>query len=334
VQEEKNIAFAFTRRRALGAAAAVAAGRLLPATAQPAAWPDRPLRLIVPYAAGGSTDVFARIVADGLGTRLGQTVIVDNRPGGNGAIGIAAVQHAQPDGYTVLFSLTSIIQNPLLYANTSYDPFKDFVPVSEAGRQPIVFTVSGKLGVDSLAGFVKLARASPGRYSYGSYGNGSSAHLYGEVLQDAAGIRLLHVPYKGEAPAITDLLGGSVDAVFVSAKGVGPHVEAGKARSLAVVGTVRAPLAASVPTFKEQGFAGLESVGWFGIYLPAGTPDAIARRLSGEVAKVVKSPESLARIDALGIIPVGSTPEQLTATMRADHDRWKEVVKTKNIRIE
>ncbi|WP_341892489.1 tripartite tricarboxylate transporter substrate binding protein [Variovorax sp. YR752] len=239
----------FTRRRALALAAALATGSAF-AQQQATTWPDKPIRMIVPYAAGGGTDVFARIVAEGLGKRLGQSVIVDNRPGGNGQIGITAVQRAPADGYTVLFSLTSIIQNPLLYPNAGFDPFKDFVPVSEAGRLPIVFTVSNKLGVDTLDGFVKLARAAPGKYSYGSYGNGSSAHLYAEVLQDAAGIQLLHAPYKGEAPAITDLLGGTVDAV---------------------VGTARAPLAAGVPTFKEQGFAGMESVGWFGIYLPAAT---------------------------------------------------------------
>jgi len=321
----------FTRRQALALVAAMAAGSAL---AQPAPWPQKPIRMIVPYAAGGGTDVFARIIAEGLGKRLGQSVIVDNRPGGNGMIGITAVQRAPADGYTVLFSLTSIIQNPLLYANVGFDPFKDFVPVSEAGRLPIVFTVSNKLGVDSLDGFVKLARAAPGKYSYGSFGNGSSAHLYAEVLQDAAGIQLLHVPYKGEAPAITDLLGGSVDAVFVSAKGVGPHVAAGKAKSIAVVGTERAPLADGVPTFKELGYAGMESVGWFGIYLPAGTPQPIAQRLSTEVAQVVKSPEQASRIAALGVIPVGSTPAELTATMRADQARWQQVIQAKNIRLE
>ncbi|QOF77852.1 Bug family tripartite tricarboxylate transporter substrate binding protein [Variovorax sp. 38R] len=322
-----------TRHHALALAAALATGSAF-AQQQATTWPDKPIRMIVPYAAGGGTDVFARIVAEGLGKRLGQSVIVDNRPGGNGQIGITAVQRAPADGYTVLFSLTSIIQNPLLYPNAGFDPFKDFVPVSEAGRLPIVFTVSNKLGVDTLDGFVKLARAAPGKYSYGSYGNGSSAHLYAEVLQDAAGIQLLHVPYKGEAPAITDLLGGTVDAVFVSAKGVGPHVAAGKVKSIAVVGTARAPLAAGVPTFKEQGFAGMESVGWFGIYLPAGTPQPIAQRLSTEVAQVVQSPEQAARIEGLGVIPVGSTPAQLTATMRADHARWKQVIQAKNIKLD
>lgn len=322
-----------TRRRALALAAALATGGAF-AQQPPADWPGKPLRMIVPYAAGGAADVFARIIAEGLGKRLGQSVIVDNRPGGNGQIGITAVQRAPADGYTVLFTLTSIIQNPLLNANAGFDPFKDFVPVSEAGRLPIVFTVSNKLGVDTLDGFVKLARAAPGKYSYGSYGNGSSAHLYAEVLQDAAGIQLLHVPYKGEAPAITDLLGGTVDAVFVSAKGVGPHVAAGKVKSIAVVGTARAPLAAGVPTFKEQGFAGMESVGWFGIYLPAGTPQFIAQRLSAEVAQVVQSPEQTARIEGLGVIPVGSTPAQLTATMRADHARWKQVIQAKNIKLD
>lgn len=323
------------RRGALFGVLALAAGLLAaPALAQPARWPDKPIRMIVPYAAGGGTDVFARIVAEGLAQRLGQPVVVDNRPGGNGQIGIVAVQRAPADGATVLFSLTSIIQNPLLYPNAGFDPFKDFVPVSEAGRLPIVFTVGNKLGVDTLDGFVKLARAAPGKYSYGSYGNGSSAHLYAEVLQDAAGIKLLHVPYKGEAPAIADLLGGTVDAVFVSAKGVGPHVAAGKAKSLAVVGSSRAPLAPDVPTFGQQGYAAMDSVGWFGVFLPAGTPQSIAQRLSAEVAQVVHSPQQTERIDALGIIPVGSTPAQLTATMRADHERWRQVIQSKNIRLD
>lgn len=322
-----------TRRHTLALAAALATGCAF-AQPQPAAWPDKPIRMVVPYAPGGGTDVFARIIAEGLGKRLGQNVVVDNRPGANGMIGITAVQRAPADGYTVLFSLTSIIQNPLLLPSAGFDPFKDFVPVSEAGRLPIAFTVSSKLGVDTLDGFVKLARSAPGKLSYGSYGNGSSAHLYGEVLQDITGIKLLHVPYKGESPAVTDLLGGHVDAVFVSAKGVSQHVAGGQLKSLAVVGTERAPLAANVPTFKELGIAQMESVGWFGIYLPAGTPQAIAHRLSTEVNKVVRGPEQAARIEALGVIPVGSTPEQLTATMRADHARWKQVIQSKNIRLD
>ena len=320
-----------SRRTALACLAALACA---PALAQPANWPDKPIRLIVPYAAGGATDVFARLIAEGLGKQLGQNVIVDNRPGGNGGLGITAVQRAPADGYTVLFSLTSIVQNPLLYPNVSYDPFKDFQPVSEAGRLPIVFTVSSKLGVDSLAGFVAKARAEPGKLSYGSFGTGSSAHLYTEVLQDITGIKLLHVPYKGEAPAITDLLGGTVDAVFVSARGVAPHVAAGKAKSIAVVGTQRAPLAGDVRTFEEQGFKGMEGVGWFGMFLPAGTPQGIAERLSAGVAKVVKAPDNAARIEGLGIIPVGSTPQELTATMHADQDRWGAVIKAKGIRLE
>lgn len=312
----------------------IAALACAPVLAQPAAWPDKPIRLVVPYAAGGATDVFARLIAEDVGKQLGQNMIVDNRPGGNGGLGITAVQRAAADGYTVLFSLTSIVQNPLLYPNVSYDPFKDFQPVSEAGRLPIVFTVSSKLGVDSLAGFVEKARAAPGKLSYGSFGAGSSAHLYTEILQDITGIQLLHVPYKGEAPAITDLLGGTVDAVFVSARGVAPHVAAGKARSIAVVGTQRAPLAGDVRTFDEQGFKGMEGVGWFGVYLPAGTPPGIAQRLSSAIAKAVKAPENAARIEGLGIIPVGSTPAELTATMRADQARWGAVIKAKNIRLE
>ncbi|MGJ7541636.1 Bug family tripartite tricarboxylate transporter substrate binding protein [Variovorax sp. LT1R16] len=330
MQEHKTL----TRRRMLALGSALAASAAWPARAQPAAWPTKPIRMIVPYAAGGGTDVFARLVAEGLGRKLGQNVIVDNRPGGNGMLGITAVQRAPADGYTLLFSLTSIIQNPLLYPNVGFDPFKDFVPVSELGRLPIVFTVNEKLGVDTLEGFIKLAKAAPGKYSYGSFGNGSSAHLYAEVLQDAAGIRLLHVPYKGEAPAITDLLGGNVDAVFVSAKGVSQHVAAGKARSLAVVGTARAPLITTVPTFKELGYAGMESVGWFGLYLPAGAPPEIAKRLSTDVAEVVQSADAKARLEAMGVIPVGSTPAQLTATMRADHQRWSQVIQAKNIRLE
>lgn len=330
MQEHKTL----SRRRMLALGIALAASAALPTWAQPAAWPNKPIRMIVPYAAGGGTDVFARLVAEGLGRKLGQNVIVDNRPGGNGMLGITAVQRASADGYTLLFSLTSIIQNPLLYPNVGFDPFKDFVPVSEVGRLPIVFTVNEKLGVDTLDGFVKLAKAAPGKYSYGSFGNGSSAHLYAEVLQDAAGIRLLHVPYKGEAPAITDMLGGNVDAVFVSARSMAQQVAVGKARSLAAVGTARAPLAATVPTFKELGYAGMDSVGWFGLYLPAGAPSEIAKRLSTDVAEVVQSADAKARLEAMGVIPVGSTPAQLTATMRADHERWREVIQAKNIRLE
>ncbi|CAN7746344.1 tripartite tricarboxylate transporter substrate binding protein [Pseudorhodoferax sp. LjRoot39] len=319
-----------TRRTWLALAATLACTGVL---AQ-AAWPDKPIRLVVPYAAGGATDGFARIVAEGVGKRLGQNVVVDNRPGANGGLGLTAVQRAPADGYTVLFTLTSIVQNPLLYANVGYDPFKDFAPVSEAGRLPIVFTVSTKLGVDSLAGFVEKARAAPGKLSYGSFGAGSSAHMYMELLQDAAGIQLLHVPYKGEAPAITDLLGGNVDAVFVSARGVSPHVAAGKAKSIAVVGTARAPLAAEVPTFREQGYQAMDLVGWFGMFAPAGTPAPVVQRISEAVAEVVRDPALKPRIEALGVIPVGSTPAQLAQTMRADQAVWGKVIRDKNIRLE
>jgi tripartite-type tricarboxylate transporter receptor subunit TctC len=319
------------RRGALACLATLACGQVL---AQPAGWPDRPLKLIVPYSAGGATDVFARMIAEGVGKQLGQNMVVENRPGSNGNLGIQAVARAPADGYTVLFSLTSIVQNPLLYPNVGYDPFKDFQPVSEAGRLPIVFTVSTRLGVNSLADFVAKARAEPGKLSYGSFGAGSSAHMYTEILQDVTGIKLLHAPYKGEAPAINDLLGGHVDAVFVSARGVAQHVASGKAKSIAVVGTQRAPQATDVPTFAEQGFKGMEGVGWFAVYLPAGTPAGIADKLSQAIAKVVKAPENAARIDGMGIIPVGSTPQELTTTMRADHERWGAVIKAKNIRLD
>lgn len=298
------------------------------------AYPARPIRLVVPYAAGGATDMLARIVGEGMAKELGQPVIVENQPGANGLIGSNAVKRAAPDGYTVLFTLTSIVQNPLLNAKAGYDAFKDFVPVSEVARMPIVFSVSATLPVKTLDDLVRLARAKPGQYSYASYGNGSSAHLYAEVFQETAGIELVHVPYKGEAPAITDLIGGVVHAAFVSARGVGPHIASGKVRALAAIGTGPAPLLPEVPTFRDQGYVGLELVPWFGMFMPAGTPRAIVDAVSLAVAKTMKDPAQARRVGELGAIPKGSGPGEFAASVKAEHERWDKVIRDKKISLD
>lgn len=297
-------------------------------------YPNKPIKLVVPYAAGGGTDVLARIVAEGMAKALGQTVIVENQAGANGLLGSNAVKRAAPDGYTVLLTLQSIVQNPLLNPKAGYDVFKDFTPVSEVARMPIVWATSAAMPAKTLAEFIQLARAKPGGYSYGSYGNGSTAHLYAEVLQDAARIELLHVPYKGEAPAITDLIGGAVNAAFVSARGVAPHVAAGKVRVLATIGTGPAPLLPDVPTFKEQGVAGLEFVPWFGMFLPAGTPRPIVDAVSQAVAKTMADPAQAKRVAELGAIPVGSTPDQLAASVKSEHERWGKLIRDKKIALD
>ena len=318
----------------LGTTAVFGATALFVTSAHAATYPDTLIKLVLPYAPGGSTDLFARIVAEGMTKRLGQTVIVDNWPGSNGMIGIDAVMRAPPDGYTVLFSLTSVIQNPLLYTSVKYDPFKDIQPVSELGRMPTVLVVGSQVQASTPDQFVKLARAKPGEYSYATTGVGGSSHLYGEMLQDAAKIQLLHVPYKGEAQAINDLLGGQVSAAFISARSAAQHTATGKMRPLAVVGKSRAPLATEVPTFAEQGFADMDAVGWFALYPPQGTPRDITNKLQTTAHAVVNDPAMAGRIGALSIIPNGSTPEALLSSMRFDYDRWARIIKAKNIRLD
>jgi tripartite-type tricarboxylate transporter receptor subunit TctC len=322
------------RRRFVLAAAGtcLCAGPSSAALAQ--TYPGKPIQLVVPYAAGGGTDVAARILAEGLGKVLGQTVVVDNRGGANGLLGTDLVRRAAPDGYTVLFTISSLVQNPLLYAKANYDPFKDFIPVAELARQPIVFAASKKLGATTIQEFIRRAAAQPGKLTYGSFGNGSSAHIYTEMMQDVKHVQLIHVPYRGAAPAMQDLLGGNIDATYLIPSIAVQQASSGASFPLLITGDQRSPILPNVPTFKEFGVEGAASSSWYGVFLPANTPREIVDRLGRAVLEVAADAKYRGKLDGIGAVPTGATGEALGHSMKTDYQQWKEVIRAKNIKVE
>lgn len=302
--------------------------------ASPQAYPAKPIRLVVPYPAGGGTDIMARILATQLAQNWGQPVLVDNKPGASGMLGNDIVAKAAPDGYTVLVSITAMIQSPALYAKVPYDVLRDFAPVSQLATSSDLFIVPSSSPAKSLAEFIALAKARPGKLNYGTYGNGTSSHMHGELLKMAAGINLISVPYKGAGPEVNDLLGGQLDSAFVDATSITPHLRSDRIRVLAITGTQRHPSLPEVPTLGEQGLKGFESNGWFGVFLPGGTPRPIVDKLSAEVQRIVAGAELSGRLKAMGLTPVGGTPEQLQAVLSNDLPKWERIVREARIAIE
>ncbi|MFC4521331.1 tripartite tricarboxylate transporter substrate binding protein [Cupriavidus pinatubonensis] len=299
-----------------------------------ATFPSKSVRLVVPYPAGGATDVLARAIADGLGKAWKRPVVVENRPGASSMIGSEVVARAEPDGYTALLTITTLVQAPSLYTKAPFDPVKDFAPVSELGTTNLVFAVNGAVPATNLKEFIALVRAKPKQYSFGSYGTGSSGHLYGEIFNETAKLDMIHVSYKGEAPELNDLLGGQVPSAVISVMGAKPHNASGRLRALAVTGASRSPQLPDVPTFKEAGIAGMDSLGWFGLLLPAATPRAIIEKFSADVNKVLADPAVRARMNELGVILTGSTPDAFAQTVQSDYVRWGKVIRTHNIRLD
>ncbi len=330
------------RRRALlriGAASLAAGGGMsgLPGAlaqgAAPAAYPARPVRLVVPYPAGGATDVLARAIAAPLGQQWQRTVVVENRPGASGMIGADAVAKAAPDGHTLLLTLTSVVQLPSQYAKPPFDPLRDLAAVSELASSHLVVAGNASMPA-SLAEAVQLVKSRPRAYSYGTYGTGSGAHLYMEVFTGAAGLDMIHVPYKGEAPLLNDLLGGQVSLGTVSVMALKPHVVTGKLRPLAVVGNTRAPMLPAVPTFQELGYRGLDGPGWFGLFAPAGTPRPIVEKVATDVNAILAGSDIRQRMTDLGVIVKGSRPAEFAEVARADQAYWTGVIRKLNIRLD
>jgi tripartite-type tricarboxylate transporter receptor subunit TctC len=313
---------------AIIALAAIASA--LPLSAQ--AYPDRRITFIVPYPAGGATDVAARLLATRLSDAWKQTVVVENKSGAGGIIGNDFVAKAPADGYTVLIAITQIIQAPSLVSKLPYDVFKDLAPVTQVALSPIVLTVPDAQPMRSLKDLIDLARANPGKYPYGTFGNATTSHLYGELLKKNAGIDMTHVPYRGSAPLLNDLLGNQVTAAFVDLTTAGPQLSAGKVRALAVGGEQRKALLPEVPTLAELGYPGFEAEGWVGVFLPAGTPKDIVTKLSAELARIIGSPEGVAGLQALNLVPVGGSAEVFETTLRRDYARWATVAKTAGVR--
>jgi tripartite-type tricarboxylate transporter receptor subunit TctC len=299
------------------------------------AWPNRPVRLLVPFAAGaGINDIMARLVGQHLGAGLGQPVVIENRPGAGGIAGTEAAAKAPPDGYTFLMTNVSLVTSAYLYAKLPYDPQKDFVPVTLVATSPLLLVVHPSVAAKSVQEFIALAKANPGRLNFGSGGVGSTPHLSVELFKSAAGFDAVHVPYKGGAPALNDLIGGQLSFMIENMPGTMPFVKQGKLRALAITSAERSPLEPALPTMAQSGVPGYEVVGWQGIFAVAGTPRDIAARLQAEVAKVLRSAQMRERLAALGAEPVGSTPEEFATFMRMENERWGRIIREKGIRSE
>ncbi|CCN17739.1 tripartite tricarboxylate transporter substrate binding protein [Bordetella bronchiseptica] len=318
---------AFGRKARLACASAMLGAALLPAGAASAdTYPSKPVRLIVPYTPGGATDMVARIVAQHLGARLGQSVIVENKPGAGGNIGSQMVASALPDGYTLLFSTTANAINESLYKDLPFDFKQAFEPVTQLVELPNVVITGPDVPVNSIAQVIALAKKDPKALTYASAGTGTSTHLATELFKTMAGVNILHVPYKGSAPAMTDLRGGRVQLMFDNIPSALPQVQAGAVRALAVTSSRRSPVLPDVPTVAEAGVPGYEAVAWHGISVPAKTPAPIVERLSGEIAQLLKQPEVVKQLTAIGATPVGSTPAQFQAHIDKELAKWQKVV--------
>ena len=306
------------------------------AHAQTPAWPTHPVRVIVPFPASGATDLVARVVTQRVGQELGQQFIVDNKPGAGGTIGAAEAAKAVADGYTLLLTTSSTHAiSPHLLPKLAYDARKDFTPVAHVADAPSVLLVTNSLPAKSVAELIALAKAKPGQLNYATSGNGTIVHLNTAAFAAQAGIEMTHVPYKGTALAIPDLVTGQVHVLFDSLPTGMPHVKSGRLRALAVTSAKRSALAPELPTLAESGLPGFSSVTWFGVYLPAGAPPALVERVHKAFTKAMQSPEVIDSLAKLGVEPaVPSTPAQFNAMVQADSARWANVIKQHKITLE
>jgi tripartite-type tricarboxylate transporter receptor subunit TctC len=318
------------QRILLGALVAVAATG---AFAQ--SYPSKPIRLIVPFPPGGTTDILAREMGERITSATGQPVVIDNRPGAAGNVGSDIVAKAAPDGYTLLMcTVSSHAINPGLYSKLPYDHIKDFAPVILVARVPNVLEVNPSVPVNTVTDLIKLAKEKPGQLNFASSGSGTSIHLSGELFKTMAGVDMVHVPYKGSAPAVTDLVAGQVQVMFDNLPSSLGQIKAGKLRAIAVTSTQRAPALPDVPTIAESGLPGFEATSWFGVLAPAGTPPAIIAKLNAEIDKWLQSPEAKEKLLGQGAAAAGGTPEQFGAYIRAETDKWAKVIKTSGAKID
>jgi len=314
--------------------AACTAACLNAQTISPSDYPTRQITFVVPYAPGGGTDTVTRIIAPKLSDSWKQTIVIENRAGAGGIVGNNLVARASPDGYTVLIGITQLVQAPALHMRLPYDVFKDFAPVSQLTVQPNFFLVPSAAGITSLEQFVARAKANAGKHSFGSYGAGTTSHLYVELLKKLAGIELVHVPYKGAAPLLSDVLASHVNCGLIDPLTAGAQIRAGAVKPLAVTGPARSKLFPDVPTFAELGYSGFESLGWTAAFVPAGTPKTVIAKISEDMGRVIRLPDITARIYGLGSEPVGNTSEEFAVILKADYDRWAKIASDANIRLD
>lgn len=314
------------RRNFLLAAAGVTAWHVLPSFAQDG-YPIRPVRLVVGFPAGGTTDMIGRLTAKELSARLGQSFVVDNRPGASSNIGTATVARAASDGYTLLLATVANATNVTAYRNLSFDIQKDFVPIAGIAMVPNVLVVSASSPFKTFDDYLNFARKNPGKLTFASGSSGSSQHLSGELFKTMAKVDLLHVPYPGSAPALTDVMGGQVDSIFDNLPSALPHVAGGKLKALAVTGPARAPALPDIPTVAELGFPGFEAYSWQGLMAPKGTPDAVVKKLSSTVSEILNDSGVIAQIVRLGGAPNRLNAEDFRKFVKAEIDKWSPVIK-------
>jgi tripartite-type tricarboxylate transporter receptor subunit TctC len=322
------MAMSHLRRAALVSALALLAP--LAAGAQ-GAYPSQPIKFVVPYPAGGATDTLARTIAQKLTEAWGQPVLVENRVGASGTIGSNIVAKAPGDGYTVLVGITAHIQQPSLMEKLPYDALKDFAPVTMIARSPSMLAVPLDSPIKNLKDFIAHAKANPGKVNFGTYGAGTSAHIQGALLQQQAGIDLIHVPFNGAAPLATNLVGNQLNSAFIDSASARPHLKS--IRPLAVTGTARIPGMPDVPSFQELGYHSFDPYGWFGLFLPAVAPAPIVMKLSDEVNRILRLPDVTAKIEALGLQVGGGKPDEFGAVLRKDAAIYAKIIKDANIKI-
>ena len=328
------------RRLVLGAAALAAISfAALPAAAQ-GAWPTKPVRIVVPFAAGGTTDILARAIAPELSKAFGQQFIVDNRAGAGGNVGADIVAKSPGDGYTLLMGTVGTHGiNRALYAKLPFDPIKDFVPITLVAGVPNVMVMQTEkartMGINSVADFIRYAKAHPGKINMASSGNGTSIHLAGELFKSMSGTYMVHFPYRGSGPALLDMIGGTMDVMFDNLPSSMPQIKAGKLKALAVTSRQRTAALPDVPTVEEAaGLKGFDATSWFGLLAPAGTPPDIVNRIQQEVAKALNTPAIKEKLLSQGAIPSGNTPAEFARHIESEHRKWAQVVKTSGAKVD
>ena len=297
-------------------------------------YPSKAVRVVIPYPPGGPTDILGRLVAQRLSERLGQSFVVENRPGASGMIGADTVAKAQPDGHTLLINASLHVINPSLYSKMPHDPIKDFAPVSQIADVPLVLVVNQENPAKNVADIIKMAKEKKGELTFASSGNGAAPHLAGEAFNAAVGTEIAHVPYKGSAPALTDVIGGHVTMMFDSLPSSTAFIAGGTLRPLAVTTAKRVPSLPDVPTVQESGVPGYEISTWYGVWAPAGTPEEILNKLGSEIGAIVKEPEIAKRIGEMGSVPVGSMPKDFAAYNLSEQEKFAKIVELSGARLD
>jgi tripartite-type tricarboxylate transporter receptor subunit TctC len=298
------------------------------------AFPNQPIRMVVPYPPGGPTDITARVVAAEMSKTIGQNIVIDNRPGASGMIGSEMVTKSTPDGYTLLANASIHVINPSVYPDMRFDAIKDFVPITQLAQVPLVLVVPANSPIKSVKDLVEYAKANPGKVNFGSAGSASAQHLAGESFKIAAGIQMQHIPYKGSAPALTDLAGGQLQLMFDSMPSATPMINSGKLRAIAVTTTTRAKARPDLPTIAESGFPGFDISTWYAYWAPKGTPADVVEKLAASAAQALKNPEVIAKYEAMGAEPVGSTPAQFAAYVESEAKKWSDIVKKSGAKLD